>query len=143
MGHSLAGKRVDDVLVEILGPIVGRNHWPALGAAAPALEVQLFGADPVTSVQVETCVVLEYVGTNNSNAAGSTPVRGAKLTFSRQPGDWVALGAPVLVGTGLLALAPPVATIDAPIAIRARVLAVGPVSTVEETGTFVLGTLWG
>lgn len=142
MGHNLAGKRVDDIVVEILGPVTGRNHFPALGAAAPSMQVQMFGADPVTTIQVETCTTLEIRGTNNSNAIGSVPVRGGKLLFSRDAADWSPLGAPLLVASGLVVLAPPAGTTDAPIAIRARVTVVPAAAGQESVGSFVMGTLW-
>lgn len=110
MGHSLAGRQDDDILIEIHGPQIGRNHFPALGAGAPEVRIQLFGADPATTVILEECTTLEMVGTNNSNAIGSAPVRGGKLEFSRDPGDWAAVGAAVAVADGLVVRTPGVTT---------------------------------
>ena len=102
MSHSLLGKDVDDILVEFYGPHINRNYFEGPPApVVPSLHIQVFGADAGDSVIVEKNVVLEFIGTNNSNAIGSKPVRGGKLEPTRTPADWVAVGAPVLIGSGL------------------------------------------
>ena len=100
MAHSLEGKDVDDVLVAFHGPHTGRNYFES--SVAPQLSIQVFGADPGDSVIVEQNVTLRFVGTNNSNAIGSSPVRGAKLNVTTDPDDWVAVGGAVAVGDGLV-----------------------------------------
>ena len=144
MGHSLNGKRVDDILVEFLGPIDGRNHYPAFGAAVPQAQGQMFGADPATTVLLEECSTLVMIGTNNSNAIGSSPVRGGKLVFSRDPADWSAVGAPLTVAAGLLVFPLTVGTTDTPVAYRLRVSAapaVGP-AFISLAGSVELATQW-
>jgi len=105
MGHSLLGKDVDDILIEFYGPHTGRNYFET--TVSPQLQLQVFGADPADSVIVERNTTLIMFGTNNSNAIGSTPVRGGKLEPSRVPADWVAVGAAVTVGDGLVTRALP------------------------------------
>ena len=99
MSHRLLGKDVNDILVEFYGPHNRRNYFEV--SIPPQLSVQLFGAYPGDSVVVEKNTTLEFIGTNNSNAIGSKPVRGGKLEPTRTPTDWVAVGAPVLIGSGL------------------------------------------
>ena len=141
MSHSLAGRNVDEVLVEFWGPITGRNHFPALGAAAPQAQGQLTGADPATVVVLESCTTLVMVGTNNSNAIGSTPVRGGKLVLSQDPADWAAVGAPMTVAAGLLTLVLPVGTTIAPVGLRLRIDAV-PAGPDPLVGGVDLATQW-
>jgi hypothetical protein len=100
MSHSLLGKDVDDILVEIYGPHTGRNYFET--TVVPQLSIQIFGADAADAVVVEKNVVLEIIGTNNSNAIGSTPVRGGKLEPTRTPANWIAIGGAVLIGSGLV-----------------------------------------
>ena len=100
MSHTLLGKDVDDILVEFYGPQTGRNHFET--GTVPQLSIQVFGADAGDEVIVEKNIVLEMIGTNNSGAIGSTPVRGGKLEPSRTPGDWNAIGAVIVVGDGLV-----------------------------------------
>ena len=100
MSHSLLGKDVDDILVEFYGPHTGRNYFES--SIVPQLSIQIFGADAADAVVVEKNIVLEIIGTNNSNAIGSTPVRGGKLEPTRTPANWIAIGAAVLVGSGLV-----------------------------------------
>jgi hypothetical protein len=116
MSHSLLGKDVDDILVEFYGPHTGRNYFEI--TVAPQLSLQLFGADAADSVIVEKNVVLEMIGTNNSNAIGSTPVRGGKLEPTRTPTDWIAVGAAVLVGDGLVVRALPAESFEHGIRVR-------------------------
>ena len=104
MGHKLLGKDVDDILVEFYGPHVGRNHFET--TVAPQLQIQVFGADAADEVTVEKNTTLVMVGTNNSNAIGSSPVRGGKLEPSRVPANWSALGT-ATVGDGLVVIALP------------------------------------
>lgn len=99
MSHKLLGKDVDDILVEFYGPHTGRNYFET--TVIPQLSIQVHGANALDSVIVEKNTTLQMIGTNNSNAIGSTPVRGSKLEPTRVPTDWVAVGAPVLVGSGL------------------------------------------
>lgn len=89
MSHRLLGKNVDDILVEVYGPHTGRNYFAV--AIPPQLSVQLFGAHPGDSVVVEKNTTLEIIGTNNSNAIGSKPVRGGSLEPTRDPADWIAI----------------------------------------------------
>jgi len=100
MSHSLLGKDVDDILVEFYGPHTGRNYFES--TIAPQLSIQVFGADAADEVVVEKNVVLQMIGTNNSNAIGSTPVRGGKLEPTREATDWIAIGGAVLIGSGLV-----------------------------------------
>ena len=116
MGHSLLGKTVDDVLVEFYGPHTGRNYFET--TIAPQLQIQVHGADPADAVIVEKNVTLEMVGTNNSNALGSAPVRGGKLLPSREAGDWVAVGAAITVGDGLVTRALPAEDFEHGIRVR-------------------------
>lgn len=102
MSHSLLGKDVDDVLVEFWGPHEGRNYF--ITGVAPQLRLQVFGADAADEVTVEENTTLEIVGTNNSGAIGSSPVRGGKLLPTRAAGDWVALGT-AQVSDGLVTIA--------------------------------------
>jgi len=119
MSHNLLGKDVDDILVEFYGPHTGRNYFAS--TVAPQLQIQVFGADAADSVIVEKNVTLEMIGTNNSGAIGSTPVRGGKLEPTRTPADWVAVGAAVLVGSGLQVRALPAESFEH--GIRVRVVA--------------------
>ena len=100
MSHSLLGKDVNDILVEFYGPHTGRNYFEA--TVAPQLSIQVFGADALDAVVVEKNTTLEIIGTNNSNAIGSTPVRGGKLEPTRTPANWVPIGGAVLIGSGLV-----------------------------------------
>jgi hypothetical protein len=108
MSHSLLGKDVDDILVEFYGPHSRRNYFEGPPApVVPQLSIQVFGADPLDEVTIEKNTTLEIIGTNNSNAIGSKPVRGGKLEPTRTPADWVALGT-AAVGDGLVVIALPV-----------------------------------
>jgi hypothetical protein len=118
MAHSLLGKDVDDILIEFYGPHTGRNYFE--DTVAPQLQIQVFGADAGDSVIVEKNIVLEMIGTNNSGAIGSKPVRGGKLEPTRTPGDWAAVGAAILVGSGLVVRA--LAAEDFEHGIRVRVV---------------------
>lgn len=138
MSHKLHGKKVDDILTEFWGPHSGRNYFVLAGAAVPPqLRVQVFAANAGTNIIVEENTNLEFVGTNNSNAIGSTPVRGPKLVPTRTPGDWVTLGGGALdVSDGLTTI-----TLTAradPYAIRVRVAAV----THPENGSVAVATEW-
>lgn len=107
MGHRLLGKDVDDILVEFYGPHQNRNyHEGAPAPVVPQMSIQVFGADAGDEVTVEKNTTLEFIGTNNSNAIGSTPVRGGKLEPTRDPADWVALGT-ATIGDGLVVIALP------------------------------------
>lgn len=132
MSHSLLGKEVDDVLVEFLGPHTGRNYFET--TVTPQLSVRVFGADPATEVTVEQNVTLEFIGTNNSGAIGSKPVRGAKLLPTRTPGDWVAI-ATATIADGLVVV--PLSAEDFANGVRVRVSAVGgdPVDGSVEVAT--------
>jgi len=99
MGHSLLGKDVGDVLVEFLGPHTGRNYFAS--TITPQLSIQVFGADAADEVSVDVNTTQELAGTNNSNAIGSKPVRGAKIRASNDPADWTSL-ATVTIGDGLV-----------------------------------------
>jgi len=101
MSHSLLGKDVDDILVEFYGPHTGRNYFEA--TIAPQLSIQVFGADALDEVTVEKNVVLEMIGTNNSNSIGSKPVRGGKLEPTRTPADWGPIGT-ATVADGLVVI---------------------------------------
>jgi hypothetical protein len=89
MSHGLLGKDIDDILVEFYGPHTRRNYFET--TIPPQLSVQLFGAHTGDSVVVERNTTLEMIGTNNSNAIGSKPVRGGKFEPTRTPADWVAV----------------------------------------------------
>lgn len=141
MSHKLAGRRVDDVLVEFLGPIEGRNHFPTLGTGTPELSGQLFAADPATTVLVEECTTILIQGTNNSNAIGSTPVRGGKVVFSQDPGDWVTIGTLTVAALLVTGITPTVGTPEAPVAIRLRIDAV-PAGPDPLEGSVELVTQW-
>jgi hypothetical protein len=104
MSHSLLGKDVDDILVEFYGPQTGRNYFET--TIVPQLSIQVFGADALDEVTVEKNTTLEVIGTNNSGAIGSKPVRGGKLEPTRDPGDWGALDTAV-VGDGLVVVSLP------------------------------------
>ena len=115
MSHSLLGKDVDDVLVEFYGPHTGRNYFSTV---APQLSIQVSGANPLDSVIVEKNTTLALMGTNNSNAIGSTPVRGGKLLPTRESGDWTPIGAAELVGDGLQIRALPAESFEHGIRVR-------------------------
>lgn len=120
MAHSLLGKDVDDILVEFYGPHIGRNYFA--DTVAPQLQIQVFGADPADEVTVEKNIELEMVGTNNSGAIGSKPVRGGKLMLTREPGDWTPVGggdATPTVADGLVVI--PLVAEDFEHGIRVRV----------------------
>lgn len=119
MSHSLLGKDVDDILVEFYGPHTGRNYFET--TVVPQLSIQVFGADALDAVVVEKNITLEMIGTNNSNAIGSTPVRGGKLEPTRTPADWVPVGAAVLVGSGLVIKALPAEDFEHGIRVRVSV----------------------
>ena len=136
MSHSLLGKDVDDILVEFYGPHTGRNYFEA--TIAPQLSIQLFGADALDAVVVEKNVVLEIIGTNNSNAIGSTPVRGGKLEPTRTPANWLPLGAPILIGSGLVVVALPAEDFEHGIRVRVSVKTDGRLGD----GSVELATQW-
>lgn len=136
MSHKLLGKDVNDILVEFYGPHTGRNYFEA--TVAPQLSIQVHGANPLDSVIVEKNVVLEMIGTNNSNAIGSTPVRGGKLEPTRVATDWIAVGAPVLVGSGLQIRALPAESFEHGIRIRVVVKTDGTLGD----GSVSVATQW-
>ena len=119
MSHSLLGKDVDDILVEFYGPHTGRNYFES--TIAPQLSIQIFGADAADAVVVEKNTTLEMIGTNNSNAIGSTPVRGGKLEPTRTPANWVPIGGAVLIGSGLVVKALPAEDFEHGIRVRITV----------------------
>lgn len=138
MSHKLAGRQLDDVLVEFWGPHLGRNHFPSNDATAPQARGQLFGADAATTVVLEENTTLELIGTNNSGAIGSIPVRGAKLLPTRDPADWAVIGTfTVVAGLVVVALTP---TAD-PHGLRLRISSV-PASPDPLTGGIELATEW-
>jgi hypothetical protein len=102
MSHKLLGRNVDDVLIEFYGPHTGRNYFET--TVAPQLSVLLSSATPGDTIVIEKNTTLEMVGTNNSNAIGSTPVRGGKLMPTRTPGDWATL-ATIVAGDPLTVVA--------------------------------------
>ena len=136
MSYSLLGKDVDDILVEFYGPQTGRNYFAA--TVAPQLSIQVFGADAADSVIVEKNVVLEMIGTNNSGAIGSKPVRGGKLEPSRTPTDWVPVGAAILVGSGLVVRALVAEDFEHGIRVRVVTKTLGR----EGDGSVELATQW-
>lgn len=136
MSHNLLGKDVDDILVEFYGPHTGRNYFET--TVAPQLQIQVFGADAADSVIVEKNVTLEMIGTNNSGAIGSTPVRGGKLEPTRTPANWVAVGAAVLVGSGLVVKALPAEDFEHGIRVRISVKTNGR----QGAGSVELATQW-
>ncbi len=136
MSHSLLGKDVDDILVEFYGPQTGRNYFET--TVVPQLSIQVFGADAGDEVIVEKNTVLEMIGTNNSNAIGSKPVRGGKLEPSRTPGDWNAIGAAVLVGDGLVVRSLPAEDFKHGIRVRIAVKTNGRVGD----GSVEVATQW-
>ena len=138
MSHSLAGKKLNDVLVELWGAHLGRNHFPSNDAPAPQIRGQLFGADAATTVVLEQNLVLEIVGTNNSGAIGSTPVRGGKILPTRTATDWTIIGA-FTVATGMVVVLPP-ASVD-PYGLRLRISAI-PASPDPLVGGIELATEW-
>ncbi len=123
MSHSLLNKDVGDVLVEFYGPHTGRNYFA--DTVAPQLRIQVFGADPLDAVIVERNTTLEIVGTNNSGAIGSKPVRGGKLRPTRAAAQWVAVGAAVTVGSGLTIKALPAEDFEHGIRVRVTVKTLG------------------
>lgn len=135
MSHSLLGKDVDDILVEFYGPHTGRNYFEA--TVAPQLSIQVFGADAADEVTIEKNVVLEMIGTNNSNAIGSKPVRGGKLEPTRTPGDWAPLGT-ALIGSGLVVIALPAEDFEHGIRVRVTVKTDGRLGD----GSVELATQW-
>jgi hypothetical protein len=135
MSHSLLGKDVDDILVEFYGPHTGRNYFEA--TVAPQLSIQVFGADAADEVTIEKNVVLEMIGTNNSNAIGSTPVRGGKLEPTRTPSDWAPLGT-ALIGSGLVVIALPAEDFEHGIRVRVTVKTDGRLGD----GSVELATQW-
>jgi len=135
MSHSLLGKAVDDVLAQFWGPHEGRNYFTT--TVVPQLRIQVFGSDPATSVVVEENTTLEFRGSNNSNAIGSFPVRGAKLFPTTNPADWTIIGGPVLVASGLVVVA--LTARPDPYGIRVRVSATGGDPVV---GSVVVATEW-
>ena len=136
MSHSLLNKDVDDILVEFYGPHTGRNYFEV--TVAPQLSIQVFGADALDSVVVEKNVVLELAGTNNSNAIGSKPVRGSKLKPTRTATDWVAVGAPVLISSGLVIKALPAEDFEHGIRVRVLVKTLGR----QGDGSVAVATQW-
>lgn len=136
MAHSLLNKDVDDILVEFYGPHTGRNYFET--TVVPQLQIQVFGADAGDSVIVEKNVVLEIFGTNNSNAIGSKPLRGGKLRPTRTPGDWVAVGAAVLVSSGLVIRVLPAEDFEHGIRVRVVTKTLGR----QGDGSVELATQW-
>jgi hypothetical protein len=118
MAHRLLGKDVDDILVEFYGPHTGRNYFET--SVVPQLSIQVFGADAADEVTVEKNDTLEIIGTNNSGAIGSKPVRGGKLEPTRTPGDWAPLGT-AEVGDGLVVIVLPAEDFEHGIRVRITV----------------------
>lgn len=140
MSHSLSGKRAGDVLTEFWGPHNGRNYFVQAAAAVdPQLRFQIFGTDSGTTIIVEENTTLEFVGTNNSGAIGSSPVRGAKLLPTRAAADWteIGVGAPYDITNGLVTLT--LTARDNPYGIRVRVVAIGGD---PERGSVAVATEW-
>lgn len=135
MSHSLLGKDVDDILVEFYGPHTGKNYFET--TIVPQLSIQVFGADAADEVTVEKNTVLEMIGTNNSNAVGSKPVRGGKLEPTRTPGDWAALDTAV-VGDGLVVVSLPAEDFEHGIRVRITVKTLGR----QGDGSVELATQW-
>ena len=136
MAHSLLNKDVDDILVEFYGPHVGRNYFET--TVVPQLQIQVFGADAGDSVIVEKNTTLEIVGTNNSGAIGSKPVRGGKLRPTRDATDWIAVGAVVLVGSGLVIRALPAEDFEHGIRVRVVAKTLGR----QGDGSVEVATQW-
>lgn len=119
MSHKLSGKAVDDVLVEWWGPHTDRNYF---AAAAPRLLVVLRGTGTVI---IEENTTLEIVGTNNSNAVGSVPIRGGKVLPTRDAGDWGPLATVTQASSSPTPQVVAVAASPTAKGLRARVSAVG------------------
>lgn len=136
MSHSLLNKDAGDVLVEFYGPHTGRNYFET--TVVPQLQIQVFGADPADSVIVEKNTTLEIVGTNNSGAIGSKPVRGGKLRPTREATEWVAVGAAVLVSSGLVIRALPAEDFEHGIRVRVVAKTLGR----QGDGSVELATQW-
>ncbi len=135
MGHRLLGAEVDDVLVEFWGPHIGRNYFEQPTPAVPQIRIQVLGANAGTSVILEQNTTLEFRGTNNSNAVGSTPLRGGKLLPTRLAANWAAVGAAIDVTDGLVVRTP--AIVGDPNGLRVRVVTVAgdPVDGSVEVAT--------
>ena len=85
---------------------------------------------------VEKNTVLEMVGTNNSNAIGSTPLRGGKLMPTRTPGDWATL-ATITAGDPLTVVALPAEDFEHGIRVRVSVK-----SSPLDGGSVSVATQW-
>ena len=135
MGHRLLGKEVDAVLTEFWGPHIGRNYFEQPTPAVPQVRIQVFGADATTTVILEQNTTLEFRGTNNSSAVGSTPLRGGKLLPTRDSGDWAAVGAAIAVSDGLVVRTPSIEV--NPNGLRVRLVVAGgdPVDGSVEVAT--------
>ena len=86
------GKRAGDVLVEVLGPIPGRNY-NMNGAAtppAPSVTVQVFGAGTVQVQQTQTSVFAGSLGSPNTHYYDSIP----------DDNTWADSGTPVAAASG-------------------------------------------
>jgi hypothetical protein len=140
MSHNLAGRQLNDVLVEFYGPLNGRSYHPVTPAALPQFTGQLFGADPATRVVLEQCTTMVIQGSNNSSAIGSTPVRGAKLVFSQNPTDWVVAGTYSVVAGKVVTVAT-IGTTIVPVGVRLRISVV-PAGSDPLTGSVALISQW-
>lgn len=85
---NLAGKNVGDQIVEILGPITGRNYNIHGTSPAPTIDVAVFGSGTVQVEQTQTPIIRGNSGTN-------------LFTTDTIPDSstWAALGGPITGST--------------------------------------------
>lgn len=105
---KLLGKKVSDPVVEIFGPQQGRNHFSI--AVAPTVEIQVFGAGEVQLQEnLEHVLVGERASNIGSQGAINTEVYANPVVGA---GGWLAVGAVIDSGDGLVVRSPTVGTTD-------------------------------
>ncbi len=96
---KLAGKAVNDLIVEYYGPVTGRNYNTSGAASpvAPAINVVVHGTGAVQLQESQTFKMQGNSGTNN-------------FTHDKiaDPTTWVNLGTPIDASSGLTSVVPTV-----------------------------------
>ena len=100
----LEGKNVNDVVVEMLAPLTGRNYF---AAAAPQVEIQIVGTGAVKLQENPDSIL---VGERASNIGSQGPINRERIP---DPAGWVdVVGGAVSAGTSPISPAVVARTID-------------------------------
>ncbi len=118
----LIGKKAGDIIVEYLGPIVGRNYFSdGTGAVlvAPTVQIQVFG-DPAASVRLDENSDFIFLGSRASNYGSQSAIN---LEKHPDPAGWAPVGAAITGAAGLTTRAPTVLGNPDPVFLRVVVVA--------------------